>query len=637
MPSAQDHAFALLIARRGAVSPDALARAQAALTDRPGHTLAQALLEARLLPPALVAETLRELARSSYVCQPCHDLRSYDALAQLAALRCPSCGGALAVLPVGRDSRLGHTMVGLADTAVGPPSFARPARPSGSFVTPARPSGSFVTPARPGGAHPVLPSGAHPVLPSGAHPVLPSGAHPALPAAAEAERAVGPYTIVRELGRGSNGVVYLARRPGLERAFAVKVLLHGDLDPDAAARFEREALIASKIGDPGVIGVFDVGRHGGHPFYAMEYCPGETLEQRLRRGPLPPAEAARLVEQLARTVHAAHGHAVIHRDLKPANVILEEGAGRPKILDFGLARDRTRLDSLTRSGEVLGTPYYMAPEQIRGDRDIDHRIDVYALGVILFECLTARRPFQAATVVELAQKIRGEEPPAPRALRPDVPEALEAVCLRAMAKRPEARHPTARHLADALAEAAGPPAAPTPALGESSGAAPAPRSAMAAPLVGAAALALAAAAAARRAPAPRGPAAAVGRRPRGRAGAARARRPRRGEPDARARHGPTGRVRGARAGRARAGRRAGRRGPRPARRGPARAGRLPRAAASTPPPGRWPRRCSRRAARTRARRPCGSSRSPTSGIGATTRRAPRGRCWPRRRRRRRRA
>jgi predicted Ser/Thr protein kinase len=430
VPNAQDHAFALLVTQRGGVTPVGFERARALLAQRgAGQTLAQAMLETGVLNPAAVAEVLRELARSSFTCTPCHELRPYDALAPLAKLECPSCGRPLSIVATtARDSRLSNTFSALAleDTFAGgaPPKPQQPPgwRPSGQFVVPARASGSFDT--RPSGAADVR----------------------------GLERVIGPYTVVRELGRGSNGVVYLARRAGLERDCAVKVLLRGDaVDAEGVERFKLEATIASKIEDPGVIRVFDVGRHGAQHYYAMEYCPGVTLEDRLKRGPLPPLEAATLVEKLARTLQAAHHRAVIHRDLKPANVILEEGSGRPRILDFGLAVDRSRVMSLTRSGDIVGTPYYMAPEQINGDRDLDHRIDVYALGVILYQCLTGRRPFEASTVVDLAQKIKEATPPAPRSLVPEVPPRLEAICLKAMARERDRRHPSARHLAEALA------------------------------------------------------------------------------------------------------------------------------------------------------------------------------------------
>ncbi|MCO5172001.1 MAG: serine/threonine-protein kinase [Planctomycetes bacterium] len=262
------------------------------------------------------------------------------------------------------------------------------------------------------------------------------------------QRQVGPYTLLQEIGRGAGGVIFLARRAGLERRFAVKVLL-GDMarDEEAVTRFKREAAVASKVDDPGIIAVYDTGCDGGRYYYVMEYCPGATLEARLMDGALPPDDAARVVLSLARTVQAAHDRGVIHRDLKPANIILEDGSGRPRVMDFGVARDQGGGAGLSRTGELLGTPAYMAPEQLQGERDIDHRVDVYALGVILFECLAGRRPHVAATTIQLAERVIMEDAPALRAVAPAAPPALEVICRRALARDRGARYDAARTLA----------------------------------------------------------------------------------------------------------------------------------------------------------------------------------------------
>jgi len=193
--------------------------------------------------------------------------------------------------------------------------------------------------------------------------------------------------------------------------------------------------------------VLDAGRDGERLWYAMEYCAGEDLGARLRRGPLPAAEAARLVARLADAVASAHAQGVVHRDLKPANVILAEPDGRPRITDFGLAQDRAAGGSLTRTGDMLGTPLYMAPEQVRASKHVDHRVDVYALGVILYQCLTGQRPFTGATIPEVTRKVLAGYPLPPRHLAPELPRPLEAACLRAMALDPDDRHATAGELA----------------------------------------------------------------------------------------------------------------------------------------------------------------------------------------------
>jgi len=266
------------------------------------------------------------------------------------------------------------------------------------------------------------------------------------------EGTIGPYQVISQLGRGANGTIYLARREGLERRFAVKVLHGGDLvDDETIARFKLEAAVASKILDPGIIGVYDVGKAGERYYYAMEYCPGRTLEQRLGEdGPLAPREAAELLRSVARSMNVAHGHGVIHRDLKPANIILEEGSGRPRITDFGVARDRTLMRTMTRSGELLGTPNYMAPEQLLGDKKLDHRVDVYSMGVVLFECLTGERPHTAKTAIMLAEEVCSQPAPSPRERVSRVPLELDRICRRAMAKDRTRRYGSARDLADDL-------------------------------------------------------------------------------------------------------------------------------------------------------------------------------------------
>ncbi|MGE0709240.1 MAG: protein kinase [Planctomycetota bacterium] len=306
--------------------------------------------------------------------------------------------------------------------------------------------------------------------------------------------AIGGYRVQGVIGAGSFGRIYLVERPGLGRRFALKLL--PDPDPDALARFEREAHLASRLDDPGIVAVFDLGRHGVHPYYVMEYCPGQTLADRLRAGPLEPREAARLLADLARTLSRAHAEGVLHRDLKPANVLLPfgreapgrqerdasgvaerssasapanvllpEGGGRARITDFGLARALGGGRSLTQTGDFLGTPYYVAPEQARDAKRVDARADVYALGAILYECLTGERPFLGATVLQVLQRLSEDPTPLASARRPDLPPELDRICLWAMQRDPERRCPSAAALAEALeAFLAAPPPAPPAAV-----------------------------------------------------------------------------------------------------------------------------------------------------------------------------
>ncbi|MBX3468265.1 MAG: serine/threonine protein kinase [Planctomycetes bacterium] len=270
-------------------------------------------------------------------------------------------------------------------------------------------------------------------------------------------RTVGPYEAITVLGKGSSGLVLLARRPGVERLFALK-LLPPDLDAEGLARLRREAEVASRLDHPGIVQVHDVGVHQQQAYLVMDHVPGPTLKEVIARdGPRPAAEAAALVAELADALDVAHRAGIVHRDLKPANVIVDGRDGRAKLTDFGLARDLTRPSDLTQAGAVLGTPYYMSPEQVRGE-PVDARADVYALGVILYELLVGARPFEAPTVSELGWKILEARPAPPSARRPGIDPRVEAVCLAALGPR-EARPATARALADALRAARAQPAA----------------------------------------------------------------------------------------------------------------------------------------------------------------------------------
>jgi len=261
-------------------------------------------------------------------------------------------------------------------------------------------------------------------------------------------RSLGPYTLLNQIGRGSYGAVYLAHHRQSGSRVALKVLL-GTPDEETVLRFRREAAITARLQNPAIVRTFDVGRDGRYHYYAMEHCPGPTLKERLRQGPLPSLEAAALVAKLARAVAEAHQWGVIHRDLKPSNVILSEPDGAPKIADFGLARDYAQ-ERLTHTGDLLGTPAYMAPEQFRGETTLDHRVDIYALGVLLYQLLTGHTPYKAATLPELAGLVEAGQARRPREHDAQIPERLEAICLRAMHPDPGKRFLTASSLADAL-------------------------------------------------------------------------------------------------------------------------------------------------------------------------------------------
>ncbi len=258
------------------------------------------------------------------------------------------------------------------------------------------------------------------------------------------------YELLGELGRGGMGVVYKARQLGFNRIVALKMILSGThAGGEEQARFRIEAEAVARLQHPNIVQVHEVGEHEGRPFFSMEFCPGGGLDKKLHGTPLPAAEAARLVETLALAVHAAHEQQVVHRDMKPANVLL--GAdGTPKVADFGLAK---MLDEAgqTATGAVMGTPSYMAPEQAAGkSREIGQAADVYALGAILYECLTGRPPFKAATTWDTLQQVVRDEPAPPRRLQSKTPRNLETICLKCLQKPAARRYATARELAEDL-------------------------------------------------------------------------------------------------------------------------------------------------------------------------------------------
>jgi tetratricopeptide (TPR) repeat protein len=265
------------------------------------------------------------------------------------------------------------------------------------------------------------------------------------------------YTLVRELGRGGMGVVYLAQQLRLDRPVALKMPPAG-LGVEEWLRFRTEVQAAARLQHAHIVQVHETGEHQGRPFLVMELVEGGSLAQKLAQAPLAARPAAELVEKLARAVHYAHERGVIHRDLKPANVLLTAD-GTPKVTDFGLAR---RLNETlgtgsessaarTATGAILGTPSYMAPEQAAGrGKEAGPATDVYALGAILYECLTGRPPFKGASALETMQQVLRDDPVSPRKLQPGVPRDLETVCLKCLAREPPRRYASAAHLADDL-------------------------------------------------------------------------------------------------------------------------------------------------------------------------------------------
>ena len=276
------------------------------------------------------------------------------------------------------------------------------------------------------------------------------------------------YRVQRRLGGGGMADVYLAEDSRLGRLVAVKVLKpQFAQDAEFVERFRVEARATALLGHPNIVAVYDRGADGPPWYIAMEYVPGESLKQRLRReGAMAPEEAVRTARAVLAALQAAHERHIVHRDVTSSNVLVDP-AGRVKVADFGIAR--IGVSALTRTGTMLGTSSYLSPEQAQG-RGADERSDLYGLGVVLFEMLTGRVPFVADSDVAVALKHVSEAAPDPRALRPDVPPALAAVVLKALAKEPDRRYQSAAEFAAALAAAvpgagqAGPIAAGAEAL-----------------------------------------------------------------------------------------------------------------------------------------------------------------------------
>jgi WD40 repeat protein len=291
-----------------------------------------------------------------------------------------------------------------------------------------------------------------------------AGTAPEPRAGVDGPRLVAGYEILAELGRGGMGVVYQARDQRLGRLVALKMIKDG-ADADLR-RFRTEAEALARLQHPNIVQVFEVGEHDGQPYFSLEYCAGGSLDRKLNGTPLPAAEAARLTETLARAVQAAHERQVLHRDLKPGNVLLAAD-GTPKVTDFGLAKKLDQESGQTHSGAVMGTPSYMAPEQARGEVSrLGPAADVYALGAILYECLTGRPPFRAASVLDTLAQVLHEEPVPPRRLQPKVPRDLETICLKCLHKEPARRYATAADLAEDLRRfLAGEPIAARPVSG----------------------------------------------------------------------------------------------------------------------------------------------------------------------------
>jgi tetratricopeptide (TPR) repeat protein len=274
--------------------------------------------------------------------------------------------------------------------------------------------------------------------------------------------AVPGYEMLEVLGKGGMGVVYKARQVSLGRLVALKMILHGGhAGREERRRFRAEAEAVARLQHPNIVQVYEVGESQGLPYFSLEYCGGGSLADRLDGTPWQASPAAELVQKLSRAMVAAHAAGIVHRDLKPANVLLTAD-GTPKVTDFGLAK-RLDQEGRTQTGAIVGTPSYMAPEQASGEKSVGPGADVYALGAILYELLTGRPPFKAATPLDTVQQVVHDEPVPVRRLQPKVPRDLQTVCHKCLEKDPRKRFSSAEALAEDLRRfGAGEPVAARP-------------------------------------------------------------------------------------------------------------------------------------------------------------------------------
>ena len=269
--------------------------------------------------------------------------------------------------------------------------------------------------------------------------------------ATELPRDFGPYELLAELGRGGMGVVYRARQKDLDRTVAIKMILASHLaSPEHVRRFQSEARAAARLRHPHIVHIHEVGNHHGQHYFSMDYIEGESLAQRLARGPMHVQTAVRLLSVVARAVEHLHQQGIVHRDLKPSNILLDD-EGAPYVTDFGLAKLTAPGSEMTATGVIAGTPSYMAPEQASGrSAAVGPAADVYSLGAILYELLTGKPPFLEESPLDTLLDVLAREPTRPRRLNPRIPPRLELICLKCLGKTPAERYDSAAALADDL-------------------------------------------------------------------------------------------------------------------------------------------------------------------------------------------
>jgi len=267
-------------------------------------------------------------------------------------------------------------------------------------------------------------------------------------------RTIGSYQVADEIGQGGMAIVYRAYQPQLERWVAIKIMHTTEAsDKEFLARFRREARAIAALRHPNILTIYDYGEESGTAYIVMEYVSGGTLKAQLTGHPMEWPDAATLIIPVGRALAYAHSEGVVHRDIKPANILLAR-SDWPMLADFGLVKLVGHQRGITRPGVTIGTPAYFSPEQAAGE-DVDHRSDIYSLGIVLYQLLTGRLPFEADSPIELMLRRLRESPPPPRRLNPHITPQLEAIVLRALARDAEARHSTMEALVSDLSRLPG--------------------------------------------------------------------------------------------------------------------------------------------------------------------------------------
>ncbi len=441
----EDYILGRLLVQRGTLADaqlQELLRRQKQEVTQSGQVvpLARTLIRAGLVSPAVIDQLTQEVSRKVFSCPRCGDTTYIEPAPQPQQVPCRKCNTPIPVPSL--DGRLPPGASGAPD------GILTVADGGGEVTVPMQvPQGGFGA-----GAAPTLPPqqmfGTAPgMATAGSFGEAPGNGNGGARIEGQPD-AVAEWIIEREIGRGGMGVIYLARHRTRGERAALKLMLNAPAASEKKQRrFTREVDAARKLNHPNIVRLLDAGEHEGFPYFAMEYVDGKPLDKLLKEE-LDLELGMEVLEKLCRGVNYAHDQGIVHRDLKPANVLVDDNM-TPKLTDFGLAKSEDHKSVLTKTGAVVGTPYYLSPEQARGSsKDVDHRADIYALGVIMYELITGRLPFVGQTTVELYNRILNDDPPLPTKVKPQLTKEIETVCLKALEKNPDERYQTANELGD---------------------------------------------------------------------------------------------------------------------------------------------------------------------------------------------